>query len=74
MSTISLRLSDDDYSLIAGYAIAKKLNLSDFIRETLIEKIEEDEFFDEEKILEARERSKYEKKYDHTEVWKELGI
>ena len=39
-----------------------------------MDKIEEDFELDEERILHAHQRAKKEKKYDHTEVWKMLGI
>lgn len=48
--------------------------MSKFIRELVLDKIEEDLSLDEERILKALEKSKNEKKYDHTEVWKMLGI
>ena len=43
MATISLRLSDDDSMLIKKYAELKNINVSEFIRQAVIEKIE-DEF------------------------------
>lgn len=74
MSTISLRLSDEDSKLIHEYVAANKLNLSQFIRETVLDKIEDDLQLDEERILNALKKAETEKKYDHTEVWKMLNV
>lgn len=74
MSTISLRLNESDYKLIQSYVTANNLNLSAFIREAVLDKVEQDLKLDEQRILAAKERASQEKSYDHTEVWKELGI
>ena len=74
MSTISLRVSDEENKLIQNYVSANNLNLSSFIRNLVLEKIEEDMKLDEDRILRARALMEKEKIYDHTEVWKELGI
>ena len=58
MNTISLRMNDDETKLLRDYVSVNNLNLS----------------LDEERILKAHEKAKHEKKYDHTEVWKMLGI
>lgn len=42
MSTISLRLSEKEDTLIRKYAELHHLDLSSFIRETVLEKIEEE--------------------------------
>ena len=72
MSTISLRVSDEENKLIQNYVSANNLNLSSFI--LVLDKIEEDMKLDEDRILRARALMEKEKIYDHTEVWKELGI
>lgn len=74
MSTISLRVSNDENKLIQNYVAANNLNLSSFIRNLVLDKIEADMKLDETRILHARDLLKKEKTYDHTEVWKELGI
>ena len=74
MSTISLRVSEEDSKLIRDYVTANNLNLSQFVREAILDKIVDDLQLDEERILLAREKAKTEKRYDHTEVWKMLGI
>ena len=74
MGTISLRVNDDDSKLIHEYVTVNKLNMSQFIRDAVLDKIESDLNLDEERILNSMEKSKHEKKYDHTEVWKMLGV
>jgi len=74
MSTISVRVSPEDNKLIHEYASANNLNLSQFIRDAVMDKIEDDLSLDEERILNALNRSKTEKKYSHEEVWDILGV
>lgn len=42
MRTISLQIENDDYLLIEKYAKEKNVNVSDLIRQTIIEKIEDE--------------------------------
>ena len=74
MNTISLRMNDDETKLLRDYVSVNNLNMSKFIRDLVLDKIEDDLSLDEERILKAHEQAKHEKKYDHTEVWKMLGI
>ena len=74
MNTISLRMNDDETKLLRDYVSVNNLNMSKFIRDLVLDKIEDDLSLDEERILKAHEKAKSEKKYDHTEVWKMLGI
>lgn len=74
MKTISLRVSDEDSKLIQSYVNINNLNLSAFVREAILDKIETDFNLDEERIAKARDMSKNEKIYDHTEVWDRLGV
>lgn len=74
MNTISLRMNDDDIKLLREYVSVNKLNMSQFIRDLIIDKLEEEFEMDEARILHAHEKAKHEKKYDHTEVWKILGV
>ena len=46
----------------------------EFINEAIFEKTEEDLPLDERRILTAREKAKSERRYDHTEVWKRVGV
>ena len=74
MSTISLRVSDDENKLIQNYVAVNNLNLSSFIRNLVLDKIEDDMKLDESRILHARKLMKKEKVYDHEDVWKELNV
>lgn len=74
MKTISLRVSDDESKMIHEYVSINHLNMSQFIREAILDKIEEDLQLDEQRILMAQERAKTEEKYDHTQVWEMLDV
>ena len=74
MATISVRVNEDESKLIHEYVAVNQLNLSQFLRETILGRIEDDLRMDEHRIMQARERAKTEKKYDHTQVWKMLGV
>lgn len=74
MTTISLRVNDDESKLIHDYVSVNQLNMSQFIRDAVLDKIENDLDLDEDRILYAFEKAKQEKTYDHTEVWKMLGV
>lgn len=71
--TISLRLNEEDSLLIKKYAQLNKMSVSDLIRQTVIERIEED--YDKELFAKALEE--YKKNpvtYSLDEVEKELGL
>ena len=74
MSTISLRVNDYENNLIQNYVAANNLNLSAFVRNLILDKIEEDMSMDEARILRAKELIEKEKVYDHEEAWKKLGV
>lgn len=74
MCTISFHVSEEEEKFIKDYVTANCLDLSEFIKEAIFEKLEVDLTMDEQRIQEAREKAKCERKYDHTEVWKMLGI
>lgn len=74
MSTISLRVTDEESRLIRGYINANGLNMSSFVRDLIFDKIEDDMNLDEERILNASKRIGKEKAFDHTEVWERLGV
>ncbi|MDD7385249.1 MAG: DUF6290 family protein [Actinomycetaceae bacterium] len=74
MSTISLRVNEQESKLIHEYVAVNQLNLSQFLRETILDRIENDLGMDEQRIVDARERAKTEKTYDHTQVWEMLGV
>lgn len=73
MSTISVRLNDDDTTLFKKYAELNNLTISELVRKTIIEKIEDE--FD----LRAYDEALAEYKnnpvtYSLDEVEKELGL
>ena len=74
MPTISLRLNDEDAKLVQEYVAVNDLNLSSFVRELILDKIEDELALDEDRIMRARARAEGEATYDHTEVWKKLGV
>ncbi|MDZ5560811.1 DUF6290 family protein [Enterococcus cecorum] len=74
MCTISFHVSEEEAKLIEDYVNDNCLNLSEFIKDAIFEKMEEDLLLDEQHILTAREKVKSERRYDHTEVWKRLEI
>ncbi len=74
MGTISVRINDDDFKLIHDYVEINKLNMSQFVREAVLDRIEDDLQLDEERIMQAMKKAEAEKKYDHTEVWEMLGV
>lgn len=74
MATISLRLSNEEEVLIKNYVKINKMNLSEFIRETILNKIEDDLKVDEERILKSLEEAKKDKIYTSSEAWEMLGL
>ena len=71
--TISLRLSDEDSFLIKEYAKLNKITVSDLIRQSVMEKIEDE--FDLECFNKAMAEYKADKKtYSLDDVEKELGL
>lgn len=74
MQTISFSVSEEEEKLIEDYVNDNCLNLSEFIKDAIFEKMEEDVLMDEQRILAAREKAKTERRYDHIEVWKRLGV
>ena len=74
MRTISFNVSEEEAKLIEDYVNDNRLNISEFVKDAIFEKMEEDLLLDEQRILTAREKAKSERIYDHTEVWKRLGV
>ena len=60
MTTISLRVNDDESKLIHDYVSINQLNMSQFIRDAVLDKIENDLDLDEDRILYAFEKAKQE--------------
>ena len=63
MNTISLRMNDDETKLLRDYVSVNNLNMSKFIRDLVLDKIEDDLSLDEERILKSSWKSK---------TWKEI--
>jgi len=72
MSTISIRLNDKDDALIRKYAKIHNIDLSSFIRQAVIEKIEDE--YDLALFDKVWEEEKNKKRYSHEEVKKELSL
>jgi RHH-type rel operon transcriptional repressor/antitoxin RelB len=72
MSTISLRLSDKEDMLIRKYAELHGIELSTFIRQTLIEKIEDE--YDLTLFNKVWEEEQHHERMSHEQVKKELGL
>lgn len=71
--TISLRLSEEDSTLIKQYAEMKKMNVSELIRQTVIEKIQDE--YDLSAFKNAMEAYKNNPiSYSHDEVKKMLEL
>lgn len=72
MSTISLRLNERDDALIRKYAELHHVDLSTFIRQAVIEKIEDE--YDLTLFNKVWEAEKEDERLSHDEVKKELGL
>lgn len=71
------KMTNEDAKLIHDYAAMNNLSLSEFIRETVLDRIEEEMEMSETfamELLQAKEESIYGKSYTLEEVRKELGI
>lgn len=77
MKTISLKMTEEDAKLIHDYAAMNNLSLSEFIRETILDRIEDEMELSEtfaKELLRTKEGSTNGKSYTLEEVRKELGI
>lgn len=74
MTTIFFQVNDEESKMIHDYISVNELNMNQFIRDAVLDKIESDFELDEVRILNALKKSEQENKYDHTEVWKMLGV
>ena len=74
MATISLRVPDQELDLLKKYARINNTSLSEIIRQTMLERIEEE--YDLKVFAEyERDRARGEvKTYSHEEAWKEIGL
>lgn len=72
MATITIRLSESDKELFINVSKEKNKTLSDWARESLLEKIEQE--YDEKIVNEYLLNKDQMKFYSNDEVKKELGI
>ncbi|MCR6591965.1 Uncharacterised protein [Campylobacter insulaenigrae] len=72
MRTISLRISDQEDILLKEYLTINNLQLSKFIRDTILEKIEDELNLDENKILISLKEAKKDNIYSLEEVFKNV--
>lgn len=72
MSTISVRLNNREDALIRKYAELHGLELSSFIRQAAIEKIEDE--YDLALFDQVWEKEKDQDRFSHDAVKKELGL
>jgi len=72
MSTISVRLNEKDDALIRKYAQMHNMDLSSFIRQAVIEKIEDE--YDLALFNKVWEQEKERERFSHEAVKKELGL
>lgn len=74
MEEIKISLTEEGKDLINKYSKLKNISQKEFIKQAIIEKIEDEEDLDEQELLKEIENTKTDKKYTHEEVWKILGI
>lgn len=66
--TISFRVTDDEKHLVQSYAASQHLSVSSFIRDLVLDQLEENGELEEARILKALELSHKERVYDLEEV------
>ena len=71
MSTMTLRLNDPDAELVRRYAEVEGKSISDFIRDAVFEKIEDQ---DDLQVLREAIASDDGRRFNHAEVINELGL
>lgn len=74
MATISLQFPENELNLFQSYAKVNDMSLSELIRKTMLERIE-DEY--DQRVFEEYEKDKAEgnvQTYSHNEVWAEFGL
>ena len=64
---------DEDLKMIREYTAVNGLDLSTFIRDTVLDTIEDSLQMDEQRILDAWKRSEHERRYTHEEMLQELS-
>lgn len=74
MKIISFEVTDEENKIIQNYAVSHHLNLSSFIRDAILDKIEDSLEINESPILTAQKQSGLERTFDVGDVWKELDV
>lgn len=73
MSTITIRLKEEEKDFLINFAKMNNKNLSEMIRETIFETLEDKyDLIELNKAIEEYEKNPI--KYSSKEVWDELGI
>ena len=72
MSIVSLRLNDRDNTLIRKYAELHGMELSAFIRQAIIEKIEDE--YDLTLFNKVWDEEQHQERVSHEELKKEIGL
>lgn len=68
MIIIPIKLSKEDEKIIKAYVKINNLDLSNFIRNIIINKIKEEYILEEKYLLETIEKNKYNEIYKHFEL------
>ena len=74
MSTISIRVPDEELNILKSYAKYKNKSLSETIRETMLDKIEDEYDLKVFAEYEAEKAAGKVKTRPISDLWKELGL
>ncbi|WP_067141239.1 type II toxin-antitoxin system RelB family antitoxin [Oceanivirga salmonicida] len=75
MAVLSLRLDDKELKLIKEYSKIHNMNVSSFVRDLILDKLDDElDMEDEKRIYNLWQESKNEKTYSASSVFEELGI
>ena len=74
MSTLSLRINEDEKKLIDAYTNYTGICFSDFARRAIIEYINEELNIDEDRILKAKKNASINDSIPVDEVFESLGV
>lgn len=74
MSTISLRVTENEFNIFKTYAKHNNSTLSDVIRKTLLERIEDEYDLDVFKDYETERQTGTLKTRPINELWEDLGL
>ena len=74
MATISVRVPDQELVLIKNYARINNRSLSEIIRSTMLERIEDEYDMKVFSEYESEKAAGSVRTFSHDEAWKELGL